>query len=76
MDPMSIPTLLTTTALALVATALSLPESSDVASDLAGRRIADTPDGDSIEWVRSYSAALARARTTGKPIFLEFRCRP
>jgi hypothetical protein len=31
---------------------------------------------ESVEWVRTYSQALAQARRTGKPIFLEFRCRP
>jgi hypothetical protein len=27
-----------------------------------------------INWLSSYSAALAEAKRTGKPIFLEFRC--
>lgn len=29
-----------------------------------------------IIWVQSYSEAIAQAKLTGKPIFLEFRCVP
>jgi hypothetical protein len=47
--------------------ALQIPASHDTS-------IADAPE--SIEWVRYYSDALAEARRTGKPIFLEFRCSP
>jgi len=33
-------------------------------------------NSDSIKWIESYSEAIAVARRTGKPIFLEFRCFP
>ena len=33
----------------------------------------DTQD-DTIEWTDNYEQALAEAKRTGKPIFLEFRC--
>lgn len=29
-----------------------------------------------VTWIESYDEALAEARSTGKPIFLEFRCAP
>ena len=29
-----------------------------------------------IEWINNYPAAIARAKATGKPLFLEFRCVP
>ena len=29
-----------------------------------------------VTWIESYDEALAEARRTGKPIFLEFRCAP
>lgn len=29
-----------------------------------------------IQWLDSYPKALAEAKRTGKPIFLEFRCEP
>lgn len=31
-------------------------------------------DDEGIDWLVSYPEALARAKKTGKPIFLEFRC--
>ena len=34
------------------------------------------PAGDKLVWLDNYEAALKEARTTGKPIFLEFRCAP
>lgn len=45
-------------------------------SDLSGAEPVDSGNGGSIDWTRSYSRAVAEARETGKPIFLEFRCRP
>jgi hypothetical protein len=33
-------------------------------------------DDDAVHWLGSYSQALAEARRTGKPIFLEYRCEP
>lgn len=30
--------------------------------------------GDSIEWLGSYREGLQRAKQTGKPILVEFRC--
>lgn len=31
---------------------------------------------EAVIWIESYDEALAEARLTGKPIFLEFRCAP
>jgi uncharacterized protein YyaL (SSP411 family) len=31
---------------------------------------------ETIEWLNNYKEALAEARKTQKPIFLEFRCEP
>ena len=31
---------------------------------------------EAVTWIESYEDALAEARQTGKPIFLEFRCAP
>ena len=31
---------------------------------------------EAVIWIESYDEALAEARRTGKPIFLEFRCAP
>ena len=31
---------------------------------------------EAVAWIESYDEALAEARRTGKPIFLEFRCAP
>lgn len=33
-------------------------------------------DEDEIVWIDRYDVALAEAKATGKPIFLEFRCVP
>lgn len=32
------------------------------------------PAADSIEWLGSYREGLQRARQTGKPLLVEFRC--
>ena len=37
--------------------------------------IAQSDDG-MVEWLDDYGEALAEAKRTGKPIFLEFRCAP
>lgn len=34
------------------------------------------PADEAVTWIESYDEALAEARRTGKPIFLEFRCAP
>lgn len=31
---------------------------------------------EAVIWIESYDEALAEAKLTGKPIFLEFRCAP
>jgi uncharacterized protein YyaL (SSP411 family) len=31
---------------------------------------------DTIDWLSSYKEALAEAKRTGKPIFVEYRCEP
>jgi hypothetical protein len=33
-------------------------------------------DDDTLEWLDDYDEALALAKETGRPIFLEFRCSP
>jgi hypothetical protein len=33
-------------------------------------------DEETVEWFGDYKQALAEAKRTGKPIFLEFRCEP
>jgi hypothetical protein len=35
-----------------------------------------TGQDDDIFWFSDYKAALAEARKTGKPLFLEYRCEP
>jgi len=36
--------------------------------------LAQEPGTGGIKWTDNYQEALAEARRTGKPIFLEFRC--
>lgn len=31
---------------------------------------------DELVWIDNYSEAIAQAKATGKPLFLEFRCNP
>ena len=31
---------------------------------------------DGLHWFNDYAAAIREAKSTGKPIFLEFRCEP
>ncbi len=57
----SVPTFLG--AIALLTAFLSSPAS------------AQSDDG-MVEWLDDYGEALAEAKRTGKPIFLEFRCAP
>lgn len=33
-------------------------------------------EDDTVEWLGDYKQALAEAKKTGKPIFVEFRCEP
>ncbi len=33
-------------------------------------------EDDTLPWHNNYREAIAEARRTGKPIFLEFRCEP
>jgi hypothetical protein len=33
-------------------------------------------DDETLEWLNDYDEAIALAKKTGKPIFLEFRCSP
>ena len=33
-------------------------------------------DDETLEWLNDYDEALALAKETGRPIFLEFRCSP
>lgn len=34
------------------------------------------PAKDAVVWIESYDEAIEEARSTGKPIFLEYRCAP
>ena len=44
---------------------------------VSGMLLASTaPAREAVTWIESYDEALAEARRTGKPIFLEFRCAP
>jgi uncharacterized protein YyaL (SSP411 family) len=33
-------------------------------------------EDETVEWLGDYKQALAEAKRTGKPIFLEYRCEP
>ncbi len=44
-----------------------------VALMAAGQLVAQE---DTIDWLTSYKDAIAEAKRTGKPIFLEYRCEP
>lgn len=37
---------------------------------------ASAQDDETLEWLADYDEAVALAKQTGKPIFLEFRCSP
>jgi len=37
---------------------------------------ASVQDDETLEWMANYDEALALAKKTGQPIFLEFRCSP
>jgi len=37
---------------------------------------ASAQNDETLEWLADYDEALALAKETGKPIFLEFRCSP
>lgn len=54
---------------ALLATGLSVVGAAEVA---AAQPAAD----DTLEWLDDYEEALARARATGQPLLVEFRCAP
>lgn len=45
-------------------------------SFFAGSRQAAAQDDETLEWLDDYGEALALAKQTGKPLFLEFRCAP
>ncbi len=34
------------------------------------------PEDDTLEWLGNYQQALARAKETGRPLLVEFRCQP
>ena len=44
------------------------------ASDALGERIPPEPVDGTIQWVYSYDEGKALARTSGKPLFVVFRC--
>lgn len=44
------------------------------AAFFAGPQVHAQEEG--IQWLSSYREAIAEAKRTGKPIFLEFRCEP
>lgn len=43
---------------------------------LAVAAAACVPQDDSVGWLDNYQEALKKAKATGKPIFLEYRCEP
>ncbi len=43
---------------------------------LASSTILHAQEEETVEWFSDYKQALAEAKRTGKPIFLEFRCEP
>jgi hypothetical protein len=43
---------------------------------LPAAALAQKPEDGVIGWFENYDDALAEAKKTGKPIFLEFRCSP
>ena len=73
---MSIPTLLATVVAVVAATSLDSAPLLVAEPALGSSPLEAVQDGDSIEWIESYSEAIAVARRTGKPILLEFRCFP
>jgi hypothetical protein len=42
----------------------------------AGSMPAPAQDDDGLRWLSSYKEAVAEARRSGQPIFLEYRCEP
>ncbi len=42
----------------------------------AAAAIAQPAPGDTLDWLDDYQEALARARETGQPLLVEFRCAP
>lgn len=42
----------------------------------AESRQTSAQDDETLEWLDDYDEALALAKRTGKPLFLEFRCAP
>lgn len=43
---------------------------------LAGSVLPAFAQDDELPWLSNYKDAIAEAKRTGKPIFLEFRCEP
>jgi hypothetical protein len=56
----------------LTATSFGNQGASNMAPLVPGKDTAS----DRLVWLDNYQAALKQSRTTGKPIFLEFRCAP
>ncbi len=74
---MSIRTLLITAITASAATAVNVPGSTGGSAISRSVSLLQLPQNrEYIPWFGSYARALAQARKTGKPIFLEFRCAP
>ncbi len=42
----------------------------------AAAAVAQAAPGDALDWLDDYQEALARARETGQPLLVEFRCAP
>ena len=53
---------------------VSLSLVSKTSEVVAGVGIAQ--DDETLEWLSDYDEAMALAKETGKPVFLEFRCAP
>lgn len=43
---------------------------------LTSAAVLQAQDDETVEWLGDYKQALAEAKRTGKPIFLEYRCEP
>lgn len=58
----------------VLATLFSLSVLCKTSEAVAGRTIVQ--DEETLEWLDDYGEAVALAKQTGQPIFLEFRCGP
>jgi len=43
---------------------------------LSSAALVHAQDDETVEWLGDYKQALAEAKRTGKPLFVEYRCEP